>query len=131
MRKYTYLLLVLFMVSIATTSCNQYRSISSATKVSQLGGNPFYFNLSKSILKNLGTFLTDKGLKKSVGKINLMTPISSILTNNDQVSEFKKLLTTAYQVYPKKIESSFGKIGNVRDLIMFVAYNGRNFNFSK
>ncbi len=129
MRKISFIICLIFIVALSTSSCNQYKSISSATKISQLSGNPFYFNLSKSLLKNIGLFLMEKGTKKSIGKINLMTPLSSILTSNDQIQDFKAMLTKNYQVYPKKLDAQFGKLGNLKDLISFVAYNGRNFNF--
>lgn len=131
MKKIHILLLATFIISTASlTSCNEYKSFSSATKVSELAGNPFYYQLSKSLLKNMSNFLIEKGLKKTVGKLNLTTPLSSILTTADQISSFKSMLGTAYKIPSKKLDSaSFDQVGTMKDLVGFVAKNATHFNF--
>ena len=130
MKKYFSTLLLLAVIGISATSCNQYRSVSTATKVSQLSGNPFYFNLAKNLKKNIVNFMAINAIQSSE-KLNLLTPISSILKTGEQINGFKNMLSTAYQIYPKKLDQGFDKLGNMRDLISFIAQNGRNFNFSK
>lgn len=131
MKKIHILLLATFIISTATmTSCNEYKSFSTVTKVSQLAGNPFYYQLSKSLLKNLGSFLAERGMKKAIGKLNLTTPMSSILTTADEISSFKKMLSTAYSIPSKKLDgASFDKVGTLKDLVGFVAQNGSKLNF--
>jgi hypothetical protein len=126
-KNYTTLFLALG-IMMATTSCNQYRSLGSVTKLSQLSGNPFYFNLTKSLLKNTGNFLSTSGIKPD-SKLGLLTPLTSVLKTGDQMSGFKNMLASTYQVYPQKLEKGFGSIGNMKDVVSFVASNGRNFKF--
>ncbi|MBK7690449.1 MAG: hypothetical protein IPK62_10570 [Bacteroidetes bacterium] len=123
----------LFVISIAFTlifssSCNTYKSMSSVTKISELRGNPFMYQLSKAVVKNLGSYAMKAGVK-NIGKINLLSNLSSIFTTSDQVAGLKDLLTLSYKISPKKVNADFGKLTNVKDLIGFIAKNGRGFNF--
>lgn len=130
MKKTQIILSILLFTSIACTSCNEYKSFSSATKVSQLSGNPFYYQLSKSVLKNIGSFLVEKELKSTVGKLNLTTPLSSILTTTDNTAAFKSMLGNSYKISSRKLNSAnFDQLGNIKNLISFVAKNGSHFNF--
>lgn len=130
MKKIHIALLLATVFSVSTISCNQYRSMSSASKVSQLSGNPFMYQLSKSVLKNITTFMAEKGLKSTVGKLNLLSPISAIVSNPADVSSLKNMLSTAYSIAPKKLDTQFSSLTNMKDLITFVAANGRSgFNF--
>jgi hypothetical protein len=45
------------------------------------------------------------------------------------LSGLKDLLVSTYKIAPKKADAQFGNLQNVRDLIGFVAKNGKNFNF--
>ncbi len=124
-----FLLLVLVSSSLTFVSCNEYKSFSSASKISQLGGNPFLYNLCKGLLKDLKNNLIENGLKGSVKKMNLLTPLSEILKTPDQVSKFKTTLNTNYLVPTKKMDTQWGKLGTVKDLVSFVAKNGKKFHF--
>lgn len=125
-----FLFAVLTVATISFTSCNEYKSFSTATKLSELSGNPFYYQLSKSLLKNIGTFLVEKGIKKTVGKVNLTTPISSILTTTDHITAFKDMLAGQYKIPTKKLDgNTFDKVATVKDLVGFIAKNGNHFNF--
>ncbi|MEZ5046471.1 MAG: hypothetical protein R2831_05715 [Chitinophagaceae bacterium] len=124
-------LFILLLVSavFSFTSCNQYRSISSVTKLSQLSGNPFMYQLSKSMLKNIGNYMIQKGIQSTVGKANLLSPLSGLFSKADDIAGLKNLLSTAYGIAPKKLDAGYGNLGNVKDLIGFVAKNGTNFRF--
>lgn len=130
MKKYILFALLTFSC-LAFNSCNQYRSLTSATKVAQLSGNPFMYNLSKSILKNTVHYLIQQKIQHTIGKINLLTPLSSIITNPGQVDGYKNMLNAAYNIPTDKLTKSYNTLSNVRDLISFVAKNGRSFNFYK
>lgn len=121
------LTLVIFTVS----SCNEYKSISSATKVSQLAGNPFMYQLSKSLLKNTKNFMADNDIKMSSGKLNLLTPLASLFSQGDQINTYKQMLREEYQVPSKKLDLGFSKLRTVKDLVVFVAKNGRSFDLYK
>jgi hypothetical protein len=129
MKKIHILLLLVALTGIFSTGCNEYRSLSSASKVSQLSGNPFMYQLSKSVMKTLGNYMLEKGIKSTVGKINLMSPLSGLFSNSSDLSGLKDLLVSTYKIAPKKADAQFGNLQNVRDLIGFVAKNGKNFNF--
>ncbi len=123
------LLLVLILSSLTFVSCNEYKSFSSASKVSQLGGNPFLYNLSKGMLKDLKNNLIENGLKGSIKNMNLTTPLATILKTPDQITKFKTMLNTIYMVPTKKMDAQWGNLGSVKDLVSFVAKNGKKFNF--
>lgn len=130
MKKIHVILAIFILSTVSLTSCNEYKSFSSATKLSELSGNPFYYQLSKSLLKNMGSFLVEKGLKSTVGKLNLTTPLSSIMTTADNITAFKSMLGTAYKIPSKKLDSAnFDQLGNVKDLVGFVAKNATHFGF--
>ena len=119
---------LILLVSVGLfSSCNEYKSFSNATKVSQLSGNPFMYNLSKGMLGQLKTIALTAGNKADVKKINLLTPISQILKTQEQLSTFKNVLNTVYKVPVKKMDASWAGIGTIKDLVTFVAKNGRNF----
>ncbi len=119
-------LLSVYSLSILT-GCNEYKSFSSATKLSQLSGNPFMFSLSKAMLSEIKTIVSLAGNKADARKINLTTPLTQVLKTQEQINTFKNLLNTAYKVPVKKMDASWGSIGTVKDLVGFVAKNGRNF----
>ena len=127
MKKVQLFFLAFVMAMFSLTSCNEYRSFTNVTKLSQLSGNPFYYNLSKSLLKNVGSFLVQEGLKSQVGKVNLLSPLSSFLTNASQVGKFKNMLGTSYRISPTKMDEQFSSLVNMKDLIYFVAKNGTKF----
>ena len=124
-------ILCLAVLSISVFSfCNQYRSLSNATKVSQLNGNPFMYNLSKSLLKTTSRYLVEKGIQSAAQKLNLLTPLSSIITDPAQTSGFVSLLQNNYKIPSDKLLKNYSSLSTVRDLIYFVANNGRSFKFS-
>lgn len=122
-------LLVLGLGMSTLNSCNEYRSLTSASKVSQLSGNPFMYQLSKSIIKLIGHFMEEKGIKSTVGKINLMSPLSGLLSNTNDMAGLKDLLMTSFKIAPKKM-NQFDNLSTVRDIVGFVAKNGSSFNFN-
>ncbi len=128
MKQSKLIMMCALMLVFFATSCNTYRSMSTATKMSELRGNPFMYQLSKAVIKNLGAYAVRSGVK-NIGKINLLSNLSSIFTTSDQVAGLKDLMTLSYKISPKKVNADFGKLTNVKDLIGFIAKNGRGFNF--
>ena len=126
--KSTFFALVAVVSLASLVSCNEYKSINSATKISQLSGNTFMYNLSKSMLSEIKTIASLAGNKADVKKINLITPIAQVLKTQEQISTFKNVLNTVYQVPVKKLDAGWGKLGTIKDLVMFVAKNGRSFS---
>ncbi|MBL7765958.1 MAG: hypothetical protein JNJ58_07700 [Chitinophagaceae bacterium] len=131
MKKNFTLFLTFFFLIFCLSACNEYKSITSATKVSHLAGNPFMYQLSKSILKNTKNFMADNDIKMSGGKLNLLTPLASVFTQGDQINTYKQMLREEYQVPVKKLDLGFSKLRTMKDLIMFIAKNGRSFDLYK
>ncbi len=125
-KKITNLLLVVLLL-VGSTSCNEYISISQATKVGQLKGNPFLFNVSKSVISNLKNYAKLNGL--NVSNLTLLTPISSIFSTENQLAGLKEMIMKTYHIPTMKMNKGFASIGTIKDLISFVAINGRGFNF--
>ncbi len=128
--KNLYVLFIVCMLGVFSfTGCKEYTSLNNASKISQLYGNPFLYNLSKSILKNTSKFLLTKGLKSNAGKVNLLTPLSSIITSPEHVDEYKEMLCTVYKIPVAKLAKKYNSLSSVKDLLSFVATNGQKFNF--
>lgn len=128
--KNVYILLIVLSLGMSSlTGCNEYRTLTSASKVSQLSGNPFMYQLSKTVIKLIGHFMEEKGIKSTVGKINLMSPLSGLISNSSDLAGLKDLLMNSFKIAPKKM-NQFDTLANVRDLVGFVAKNGSNFNFN-
>lgn len=125
--KPTFFTIALVAFTLFISSCNEYKSFNSVTKVSQLAGNPFMYQLSKSLLGEFKTLLSMTGNKADAKKINLTTPLSQILRTQEQISTFKNVLNSVYKVPVKKLDSGWGSLGTVKDLVSFVAKNGHNF----
>lgn len=129
MKKLNVTLLLVFSLAIFNTSCNRYVSIHNATKIGELRGNPFMYQVSKSVVKNLSKYSEKAGIKSD--KINLLTSLSSIYSSSEQIGGLKDMLTLAYNIPAQTINSNFGNLSTVKDLIGFVAKNGKGFNFYK
>jgi hypothetical protein len=127
MKKITNLVLLAITVTLLASSCNNYRSISTVTKISQLKGNPFMYQLSKTLLKNVAAYATKIGAKGS-GKVNMVTPIADVFSG-DQMGGLKELMTLTYNIPQKRINKEFDKLSTFRDLIMYVGKYGKGFNF--
>jgi hypothetical protein len=115
--------------SLSFTSCKEYVSLMNATKVTQLSGNPFIFNLSKSILKNTAKYMAANSLKSAVSKINLLTPLSAIISSPQHLDGYRDMLASAYKIPEAKLAKSYSSLSSVKDLVSFVANNGQKFSF--
>lgn len=122
-----------FIISLFTlftmSSCKEYTSLTNATKVSQLNGNPFIYNLSKSILRNTGKFLIEKGMKGIGTKLNLTTPLSAIISDPSHIGDFTNMLSSTYKIPSGALAKKYSSLSSVKDLIYFVANHGQKFNF--
>ncbi|HMN31857.1 MAG TPA: hypothetical protein PKA54_00635 [Chitinophagaceae bacterium] len=125
-QKITTSLLIAFLM-ISVSSCNNYTSMTQATKISQLKGNPFMYNVSKSVISNLKQHAKSSGL--DVSNLTLLTPVSSIFTTDNQLGGFKEMLMKNYHIPTLKMNKGFSSIVTIKDLIRFIATNGRGFNF--
>lgn len=114
MKKVHIFLFITAVSLVSLHSCNEYRSFNSVTKVSQLSGNPFYYNLSKGIIKHIGSFLIQEGLKGNVGKVNLLTIVNSIATTAEHVTKLRDMLGVAYHIPAAKL-NGFSSTGTVKD----------------
>jgi hypothetical protein len=128
MKKLQIIFLLVVLAAGGISSCNEYRSFNNVTKISQLGGNPFYYKLSKGMIRNLSHFADGEGMKSAVGKLNLLSPLSSVLTNADQISRFKNSIGSMYKIAPKNLNQFTGG-GTVKDLVGFVAKHGTKFPY--
>lgn len=124
------LVIAIIATSLFTISCNTYKSIQNVEKVSQLSGNPFVKDVAKSVMKNISAYTQKMGIA-TPGKLSLITPLSSIFTSTDQINGLKDLIATKYMINPKKINTDFSKMGTIRDLVQYVARNGKGFQFYK
>lgn len=129
MKKNNVTLLLVLIIALFSTSCNKYVSMSSATKVGELRGNPFMYQVSKSVVKNICKFAEKN--KISTGKIGLLTSLSSIFSTADQIGGVKDLVSLVYNIPAKKVNNEFAKLSTIKDLISFIAKNGKGFNFYK
>lgn len=109
------------------TGCNQYRSMTTASKISDLSGNPFYRTLSKSMMKNIDEFLKEQGQKKSLGKVNFETTLRNFLTTSEQWVLFKKMIGDFYKISDMHMDQQFASLTSVKDLIQFTARYGTKF----
>lgn len=108
-------------------ACNEYRSFQSASKVSQLSGNPFMYRLSKSILGSLKDVAVKSGRKSDAKGLNLLSPLDKVLGSPEQTAMLKSMLAADFKVPEKKMDMGWGKLGTVKDLVTFVAKNGKDF----
>jgi hypothetical protein len=123
MKKITIQLSLLALVLTAATSCNNYRSLSSATSVSQLAGNPFMQSIAKTLLRDVGNMLVQQGISKAMPKLGLNTQLSSLLTNATAINAFKGLLSNNYKVNSNVVEQNFGQMKNLGNVVGFLAQN--------
>ena len=129
MKKIILLSCLSFLYAASLTSCKEYTSLTNASKITQLKGNPFIYNVSKSLLKNTTNYMASKGLKSAITKINLLTPLSSIITSPDQIEGYANMLSNFYSIPSGKLIKRYSTLSSVKDLIYFVANNGQKFNF--
>lgn len=126
-------LIIVFCVSItfilATSSCNTYRSLHTATKISQLSANPFYQKVAKSLISNISSQVISKGLTSFKGSPKLLSPINAIFNTPQSVTAFKDMISSSYGIGMNKIEQSFSNWRTIKDAISFVARNGKNYDF--
>lgn len=124
------LIIAITAIFLIPVSCNTYKSIQNVEKISQLSGNPFVKDVAKSVMKNIGTYIQKMGIA-TPGKLSLITPLSSIFTTTEQINGLKDLVATKYMISPKKLNTDFSKMGTIRDLVQYVARNGKGFQFYK
>lgn len=130
MKNYTLLLCALAIVSFTFSSCNTYHSIHNAKNVSQLSANPFVKKVARSVMRNISTNVISKGLTSFKGKPLLRSSLSTLLNTSQSVSAFKGMLSNKYGISESKVDANYKNMSNVRDVINFVARNGKQFDFN-
>ncbi len=130
MMKNSLLLVAIALFTLAFSSCNTYHSINSAKNVAQLSANPFVKKVARSVISNISKNVIGKGLTSFKGKPLLRSSLSSLLNTSQSVSTFKNMLTNTYGIPQTKVESNYKNMGTVRDVIGFVAKNGKQFDFN-
>jgi hypothetical protein len=111
------------------SSCGTYHSFNNAKTVSQLSGNPFMQQVAKSVMRNMANTLLQNGINDFGGKLNLGGNLNSLLSTARAVSGFKNMPSSKYNIANDLVESNFGSLTTVRDVVGFVAQNGSRFKF--
>jgi hypothetical protein len=124
------LLLVFALVLISFTSCNRYHSINNAKSVRQLGANPFLKKVARSVITNISQDVISKGMTSFKGKPLLRSSLSSLLNTSQSVSTFKNMISNTYGIPKSTVESKYSGWNSVRDVIGFVAKNGKRYDFN-
>jgi hypothetical protein len=127
MKKIVIFSLVSIFLIFCNTSCTTYRSIENADSISQLAGNKFMKNLSRSIIRNINSLSTIKK-GQTIPKIRLNAALNSVVPA-DLMGGFINILSKRYNVPLKKLQENSGSWNTVRDVISFVAKNGSGFKF--
>lgn len=130
MKKISLLLCALAIVSFTFSSCNNYRSIGSAKNVRQLSANPFMKKVARSVIQNISQKVIAQGLTSFKGKPLLKSSLSSLLNTSQSVTTFKSMLSNSYGISQGKVNDSYSNLKSVRDVVAFVAKNGKRFNFN-
>ena len=124
------LLSILFLGILALSSCNSYHGIGTATKLSQLSANPFLQKMGNSVITNIRQEVIGKGLTSFKGKPKLLSPLNALFNTPESVSTFKGMLSNKYGLSANTVESNYGKWNTVKDVIGFVARNGKKYDFT-
>lgn len=130
MNKTTYILCALTFLTFSFTSCNRYHSVSHARNVRQLSANPFLSKVARSVIRNISDNIIAKGLTSFKGKPLLRSSLGSLLNTTQSVSAFKNSISTTYGISQGKVNNSYGQWNTVRDVINFVAKNGKKYDFN-
>ena len=129
MRKF-FIIAIIGTLSLSTfNSCDTYHSLSNATSIAKLSGNPFTQNVAKSLVKNIGNMLIQNGVKNA-GKLGLNTNMFSLLSSAQAISGFKNMLSSTYGISNSLIEKNYNKLNTLRDVVGLVsttATKGINF----
>lgn len=126
----TLLLATIVVLSLSFSSCNSYHSIRDAKSVAQLSANPFMQKVARSVMQGMTQNIISKGMTSFKGKPLLRSSLSSLLNTSQSVSSFKNMLTTTYGIGKGSVDANYDKMKTVRDVVGFVAKNGKRFNFN-
>ena len=130
MKKISSILLFVVVVIFTVSSCNTYHSINTASNVRQLSANPFMQKVARSVIQNMTQEVIDKGLTSFKGKPLLRSTLSSLLNTPQSVSAFKNMVSATYGISQNRVNENYSKWSTVRDVIGFVANNGKRFDFN-
>ncbi len=130
MKKISLLLFAMALVAFSFSSCNTYRSVNSAKNLRQLSANPFMKKVARSVIQNISNKIIGQGLTSFKGKPLLRSTLSSLLNTSQSASKFKTMLSSAYGIPQGKVNANYSNWGTVRDVIGFVAKNGKRYNFN-
>jgi hypothetical protein len=130
MKKFSLLFMVLCTVTFTISSCGNYQSIRSAKNVRQLSGNPFMQKVARSVIQNISDEIISKGLTSFKGKPLLQSSLGSMLNTGESVATFKNMISQQYRIQSTVVNNNYSKWKTVRDVIGFVAKNGKRFNFN-
>lgn len=122
--------LIIFLLIGSLSSCNTYHGLSSATKISHLRANPFLQKVSRSVLTNISQDVIAKGITSFKGEPKLLSPLAALFNTPESVVTFKKMLRNTYGLSQTAIEDNYAKWTTVRDVIGYVAWNAKYFDFN-
>ena len=116
--------------ALSFSSCNTYHSLNNAKNVRQLGANPFLKKVARSLITNISQDVIGKGLTSFKGKPLLHSSLGSLFNTSSSVSTFKNMVSNTYGISKGKVDANYKSWGTVRDVIGFVAKNGKRFDFN-
>jgi len=123
-------LLLIALVLFSFTSCNRYHSLENAKSVRQLSANPFLKKVARSVIKNISEDVISKGTTSFKGKPLMRSSLSTLLNTTQSVSDFKSMVSNTYGISKSTVESKYSSWNSVRDVIGFVAKNGKRYDFN-
>ncbi len=124
------LLCAFTLVVFSLSSCNNYKSIHSAKNVRQLSANPFMKKVARSVIQNISQKIIAQGMTSFKGKPLLRSSLNAMLNTSKSVSTFKSMVSNAYGISKNKVNANYKNWNTVRDVISFVAKNGKRYNFN-
>ncbi len=123
-------LLALITLLVSLSSCNSYHSIETAKSVRQLSANPFLQKTARSVLRNISDNIIAKNMTSFKGKPMLESKLAALLNTSESVAAFKNIISNTYGIPQSTVDSNFEDWREVRDVVAFVATNGKRFDFN-
>ena len=122
-------LLAFAAMTFSLTSCSHYKSIENAERMVDLARNTFMKRLSKSIMGDIRQ-IAQQEKTNLTSSIKLTSVLSSVVPSTS-MGIFINTLSTKYNIPLSKIEEGKNQWRAIRDVIGFVAKNGKGFEFYK
>lgn len=121
--KQTYfkILFIAFVTLLSFNSCSTYTSLSNASSISDLRGNPFIKTVAVHVIENTSYMLNKNGLQKNARVLDLNSNLEDILTTPRSIIAFKSMLVKTYRLPKSSVESNMRVMQNIKDVIEFAS----------